>query len=329
MREHQIVITLKPEQFVQVQKLAKNAGAKSMGMFVRQQLLAALGIEGTMESAPQIDLEPALADLRRLHGELKGFVAESLASFKTDMLVDTASAEGNPAADDLMAALAPLLDDELEKTAQQTFAISPRLGAMELDAVAEHESIRAVSDEKPEPEEQEQQAQAEPIVKQGSEFSFKTPWMMPAKNNYNFFNAISTQEDNEAKPDPLSELLGDDAGLEAQAHQSDEDSFDVPLSILARRQQLEAQKRAIEFSSGQNPNSTSPEKPAASVPPAKPLSQNSESLSQNRPKTPESTAQPAPAQGSQPSTEANPLLRPLDNPEEDPPFSGGPPPKRQ
>src|ERR1700722_6481837 len=84
MREHQIIITLKPEQFLRVQKLARDAGAKSMGMFVRQQLLAALGIEGQQiqeAGQSQLNLEPMVTELKRLHGELREIVAEALTSY--------------------------------------------------------------------------------------------------------------------------------------------------------------------------------------------------------------------------------------------------------
>ena len=92
MREHQIVITLKPEQFLQVQKLAKNAGAKSMGMFVRQKLLVALGIDAATAaaaaSAPGAhpDIEPLVGELKKLHTELREFVQESLAMYSDGLL---------------------------------------------------------------------------------------------------------------------------------------------------------------------------------------------------------------------------------------------------
>lgn len=87
MREHQIVITLKPEQFLQVQKLAKNAGAKSMGMFVRQKLLMALGIEAAAQQASNAaDIEPLVGELKRLHTELREFVNESLAMYSEGLI---------------------------------------------------------------------------------------------------------------------------------------------------------------------------------------------------------------------------------------------------
>lgn len=88
MREHQIVITLKPEQFLQVQKLAKNAGAKSMGMFVRQKLLMALGIEAAaaQPASNAADIEPLVGELKRLHTELREFVNESLAMYSEGLI---------------------------------------------------------------------------------------------------------------------------------------------------------------------------------------------------------------------------------------------------
>ncbi len=87
MREQQIVITLKPEQFAQVQKLSKAAGAKSMGIFVRKALLAALGIEaaGKGQHAHGTQADPAqlralAEDLKRMHIELRELVAEDAAA---------------------------------------------------------------------------------------------------------------------------------------------------------------------------------------------------------------------------------------------------------
>src|SRR5262245_57432848 len=83
MREHQIVITLKPEQFLEVQRLSRAAGAKSMGIFVRQKLLSALGIEGATlvaaQQQPGPNVKRLTGELTRLHAQLKEFVAESLA----------------------------------------------------------------------------------------------------------------------------------------------------------------------------------------------------------------------------------------------------------
>ena len=87
MREHQIVITLKPNQFARIQQMSKDAGAKSMGIFVRKTLLAALEMDGvksklgapeTKEPAKQSGNSVILADLQRLRGELRDLINESL-----------------------------------------------------------------------------------------------------------------------------------------------------------------------------------------------------------------------------------------------------------
>lgn len=146
MREHQIVITLKPEQFLEVQRLARAANAKSMGMFVRQKLLASLGIEGnlTPTAAGQQQLSPQavnqiLMELHRLHGELRGFVADSVAPYSIEPPADknTATTAGEPAAE------TSAINDDFEELAGRTFAISPRLGPLE--------SPPAVADSMPDP----------------------------------------------------------------------------------------------------------------------------------------------------------------------------------
>ncbi|MGH9552239.1 MAG: hypothetical protein ACRD3W_22830, partial [Terriglobales bacterium] len=83
MREHQIVVSLKPEHFQQVQRMARAAGSKSVGVYVRQKLLSSLGLEGQEEredrsSGP--DWQRISGQLRRLHRELQVFIAESLTS---------------------------------------------------------------------------------------------------------------------------------------------------------------------------------------------------------------------------------------------------------
>jgi hypothetical protein len=144
MREHQIVITLKPEQFLEVQRLARAANAKSMGLFVRQKLLAALGIEGglALSSSGESALSPQavtqiLTELHRLHGELKGFVAESVAHYSIEPIAEKPAAI-SPAGE------SSVMNDDFEELAGRTFAISPRLGELE--------SPQAVPDaQKPDP----------------------------------------------------------------------------------------------------------------------------------------------------------------------------------
>lgn len=83
MREHQIVVNLKVEQFEQLQKLARERGFKSVSAFVKQKVLElAMGIDSAaghnQPSAEQVSLAaaPVLADLDRIHNELKSFLDE-------------------------------------------------------------------------------------------------------------------------------------------------------------------------------------------------------------------------------------------------------------
>lgn len=98
MREHQIIITLKPEQFQAVQRLFKASGAKSMGIFVRQQLLTALGLDNA--AAPKAAGSPStpnikrvLGELNRLHAEVQLFAAEALAQPYNEMIGEMLDAD--------------------------------------------------------------------------------------------------------------------------------------------------------------------------------------------------------------------------------------------
>ncbi len=103
MREHQIVISLKPEQFQEVQKQARAAGAQSVGAFVRQNLLYFLGLEEAdnakkgSQIAAAVQADPdwrfIAGELRRLHRELKVLASE--ASVSTTLLTDIAGSIGS------------------------------------------------------------------------------------------------------------------------------------------------------------------------------------------------------------------------------------------
>lgn len=84
MREHQIVINLKPEQFEELQRMARAAGSKSVNLFVRQKLISTLGLAGPGNGSPDEsdapDLKQLTGELRRLHRELQIFVADSLSN---------------------------------------------------------------------------------------------------------------------------------------------------------------------------------------------------------------------------------------------------------
>jgi hypothetical protein len=84
MREHQIVVNLKAQQFEQLQKLARERGFKSVSAYVKQKVLElAMGIDSEGGSYGQaigeqlsLAAAPVLGDLERIHNELKSFLDE-------------------------------------------------------------------------------------------------------------------------------------------------------------------------------------------------------------------------------------------------------------
>lgn len=82
MREHQIVVNLKAQQFEQLQQLARERGFKSVSAYVKQKVLElAMGIDSdglSGQSNDQVSLAaaPVLGDLDRIHNELKSFLDE-------------------------------------------------------------------------------------------------------------------------------------------------------------------------------------------------------------------------------------------------------------
>jgi hypothetical protein len=164
MREHQIVISLKSEHFQQVQRMARAAGSKSVGLFIRQRLLAALGLDGHDAPEPERggpDWQRISGQLRRLHRELQVFIAESVSSdtgnindqplimpeenfltegapvmpnYNYDYQANRAAVSQPPPPPVAPVKNVPAFDaksDEMEKLADRAFAISPRLGALE------------------------------------------------------------------------------------------------------------------------------------------------------------------------------------------------------
>ncbi|MCA9805537.1 MAG: hypothetical protein KC777_26385 [Cyanobacteria bacterium HKST-UBA02] len=82
MREHQIVITLKTDQFEEAQRLARQAGASSASTYLRDRIVALLeGGDETRDSAESTRKIQRLArlarDLTRMHRDLQVYVAES------------------------------------------------------------------------------------------------------------------------------------------------------------------------------------------------------------------------------------------------------------
>jgi hypothetical protein len=81
MREHQIIINLKPEHYQELERLSRASGARSVSVFVKDRMLASLGIGGSanVANAPgSLNVAAVTADIRRLHRDLQVFVAESL-----------------------------------------------------------------------------------------------------------------------------------------------------------------------------------------------------------------------------------------------------------
>lgn len=77
VREHQISISLKPQQFELLQRLARERGYKSVSAYVREKIneLALSIDDGVLQESPAgAKLEPELiSDLVRIHQELKSF----------------------------------------------------------------------------------------------------------------------------------------------------------------------------------------------------------------------------------------------------------------
>jgi hypothetical protein len=157
MREHQIVVSLKADQFQEVLRLAKASGHKSVGVFMKQKLLAALSLEGAQlpaasksKEASQPDLKSIANQLRRLHRELQVFVAESLSTNefvesgsepKSSTTISDENSSNEASADTgwqyyelptgPIIESAALIKDEMERLAERAFAVSPRLGVLE------------------------------------------------------------------------------------------------------------------------------------------------------------------------------------------------------
>lgn len=150
MREHQIVISLKSEDFQQVQKMARAAGAKSVGAYIRQRLMSALELKNSdagSEDPAGPNWQIISGQIRRLHRELQVFIAESNAN--EDYTDDDDFDDEDNFEDESVPAYAGLevetvekpaperkdpfdpATDSLEQLADKAFAISPRLGSLE------------------------------------------------------------------------------------------------------------------------------------------------------------------------------------------------------
>jgi hypothetical protein len=323
MREHQVVILLKPDQFLQVQRLARAANAKSMGAFVRQQLLATLGLEGAPSSGggaqpagSNAEVLEAVSQIKRLHSELKTFVAESLAMYSMEPQETSAAApepeqpepdESPSVATDPVAAPEA---EELEVLAENTFAISPRLGAIK----------------PPEPLQQAtgRQASMPGTDEPGDRGSlFARHEVRRREHRYVHPHAASEVLDVPFRPaaapgnhqvaDPLERLLPADEPFKAisaddQKEEEDEEEF-VPLSISERRRQLASQELAREMDDQLESGA---------------VQDSSGNEAEDEPGEPEARAS---TESGQPAVDPN--LKPnTGNSSVRPPLSGSPPPKR-
>jgi len=83
MREHQIVINLKRDQFEEVQRLARLAGSKSVSAYLKERVLELLNPDAEADKQGGPTLEEMLNidhELSRMHRELQVFIAESLSN---------------------------------------------------------------------------------------------------------------------------------------------------------------------------------------------------------------------------------------------------------
>jgi hypothetical protein len=348
MREHQIVITLKPDQFLEVQRLARAANAKSMGVFVRQKLLAALGIEGSLgdEQIPatngnEIDLDVIVADLRRVHGELKAFVAESLSPYSPEAFGQAEHAadanlqefndfeQGDEVEDELVsqavAEVEATHNDELEKVAERTFAISPRLGPIgeQSSTVAEtknlltrHEMHSRRDVHRYHHPHAANELMDEPFVNEQLQAPPAVPSPPPSTPAVDPLSKLLSSEDMIKKPIPRTELIDDD-----------DEEFNVPLSIAERRRLL---------AEGESEPAPYREPPHPDLQPTLPSEIGTAEMPLETVAAPENSLDPLPepddadengmGTASQPSPPPqNELGRPLGYP----PLSGSPPPKRR
>ncbi len=292
MREHQIVITLKPEQFLEVQRLARAANAKSMGMFVRQKLLAALGIEGSLAPSAGGDsaLSPQavnqiLTELHRLHGELRGFVAESVSHYSIEPLAERPAAQSGSGTDSA-AGNAGAIADDFEDLAGRTFAISPRLGAIESPQVVS-ESVAEISE---------------------APLGLRDP-----------LEVLLSEESlpRLSKPDKPTALVSDD---------DDEEEY-VPLSIRQKRSQMASAQTAAASSetsvaSGTSDQSTGPAETAAATNKDADAATANAATGEDKANDTEDEPLPKPVLRPPPPGSSN-------SSGGNTPFSGGPPPKRR
>jgi hypothetical protein len=362
MREHQIVITLKPDQFLEVQRLARAANAKSMGVFVRQKLLAALGIEGSLADeritgadGADVDLDEIVADLKRMHGELKAFVAESLSPYaaeafgQSEQAPDDDSEQLNvfqmvdevedPLVSQAVADVESIHNDELEKVADRTFAISPRLGSIAEPSVTQQQSPQSSIAEtknllsrhemhyRRDVHRYQQPADSNSFMDESFEDEGPLPVMPPP--------AVPSVNHTNSAVDPLSKLLSSDDLIKKPIPKTtplddDDEEFNVPLSIAERRRMLG------DGEPEQAPVYQHPPHPALEPTLPSDMPERQAADAQQTPIPAENFTEPVSEPDAQAESGSMPASQPPPPPQNElgrplgyPPLSGSPPPKRR
>jgi hypothetical protein len=265
-----------------------------------------------------------------------------------------------PAATDANDADPSMLNDDMESTANKTFAISPRLGPIEpgvpdsQTALPQTPSFRTVERKKP-------------------TLPISTPPAVPSdeiRNEDNDPAAIrsslapgagqrpSVPMRQQPKRDPLAELLSDEDFEKQQkpaprvtpnndpdqTEDESDETFDIPLSLMQRRRTLEEMNKDVPADNPQTDRNINEQQSTSGQTTNKLTNLNSNSANNDQTtstahphhsrihaaetnlSSPEEKPQSTAAQGSTPAPQS---WTPLENPDEDTPLSGGPPPKKR
>jgi hypothetical protein len=142
MREHQIIINLKPEHYQELERLSRASGARSVSVFVKERMLASLGIGGSanVANAPgSLNIAAVTSDIRRLHRDLQVFVAESLSGKDFGYAAGPNEREGLTPGAELARAVAE--GDATQSVASTTQASAENHHAPDLEAVVSIEHL--------------------------------------------------------------------------------------------------------------------------------------------------------------------------------------------
>jgi hypothetical protein len=157
MSEYQIVFDLNPDEFEEILRQAQDSGLTSVNDFARSKLLSLLGINDRSAAAfGRPDLNVIRRELQRMQSDLQAFVAESLstkdheqASAVPDAGINFGGLRADGAASESQSIEAVVseydshetgdpfirhyaqIGKEMEELAEQAFANSPSLGALE------------------------------------------------------------------------------------------------------------------------------------------------------------------------------------------------------